>query len=129
MPDTVDSSTIDPDVLIARGRALAPMLRERAEQTEKDRRVSPEMVQAIRDQDIFRLLQPRRFGGVRGVLKIKFIGCDRHRFSLTPLLSISSVVSFKVFNFFYGWFPAQQLVPVRETSETGHDIPVFFDEL
>lgn len=66
MPDTIDATGLSPDVLVERAQSLAPMLRERAEQTERDRRVSPDTIQAIRDKDIFRLLQPRRYGGLEG---------------------------------------------------------------
>lgn len=44
--------------------ALAPSLRERAEETERDRRVSAEATELLRDTGVYRLLQPRRFGGL-----------------------------------------------------------------
>ncbi|WP_326565160.1 acyl-CoA dehydrogenase family protein [Amycolatopsis rhabdoformis] len=51
------------DELVARARALVPMLSSRAEQTERDRRVSPETIDALREAELFKLMQPRRFGG------------------------------------------------------------------
>ena len=49
--------------LHARIQALVPTLRERAPQTERDRRVSTEVTQLLRDTELFRLMQPARFGG------------------------------------------------------------------
>ncbi|MSQ70977.1 MAG: flavin-dependent monooxygenase [Betaproteobacteria bacterium] len=49
--------------LRSRAQALAPVLRARAEQTERDRRVSVETTQMLHDADLFRLMQPARFGG------------------------------------------------------------------
>src|SRR5580658_8428985 len=42
---------------------IAGTVRERAPQTERERRVSAEMVQLMREGDLFRVLQPREFGG------------------------------------------------------------------
>jgi alkylation response protein AidB-like acyl-CoA dehydrogenase len=42
---------------------LAPLLRERARQTELERRVSAEVTQRALDAGLFRLMQPARFGG------------------------------------------------------------------
>ncbi len=67
MSDASDT-TIDRDIsreeLVARARALIPMLRERQEQTEADRRVSDEAFQEMLDAELFRVLLPRRFGGL-----------------------------------------------------------------
>ncbi len=49
--------------ILAATRELVPRLRERARQTELDREVSPDIIAACRDAGIFRLMQPRRFGG------------------------------------------------------------------
>ena len=49
--------------LRSRAQALAPILRERAEQTERDRRVSVDTMQLMREADLFRLMQPVRFEG------------------------------------------------------------------
>lgn len=66
MLDSAEPPAVDPEILVERARSLAPLLRERAGQTETDRRVSPEVIQAVRDKDLFRLLQPRRYGGFEG---------------------------------------------------------------
>lgn len=49
--------------LVGRARALIPMLRERAADTERNRMVSPETVRAYIDAGFFKILQPRRWGG------------------------------------------------------------------
>jgi resorcinol 4-hydroxylase (FADH2) len=43
--------------------AVTPKLRERAAQTERDRRVSVESTQWLREAGLFRLMQPARYGG------------------------------------------------------------------
>ncbi|HSB97927.1 MAG TPA: acyl-CoA dehydrogenase family protein [Spongiibacteraceae bacterium] len=49
--------------LIDRAHALAPLLRERAASDAQQRQVSAETIQALRDAGLFRVLQPRRWGG------------------------------------------------------------------
>jgi alkylation response protein AidB-like acyl-CoA dehydrogenase len=51
------------DVLIARAQALAPLLRERAAQTERERRVSDDVTGWFREAGFFKLMQPARYGG------------------------------------------------------------------
>ena len=48
---------------VERARALIPMLRERAQRAEDERRVPPESVEAIVGAGLARILRPRRFGG------------------------------------------------------------------
>ena len=50
--------------LVARAHALIPKLRELQERTESDRRVSDEIFQEMFDAELFRVLLPRRFGGL-----------------------------------------------------------------
>ena len=52
-----------PEVLIARASAVGRLAREQAAETEKNRRVSPDMIATMRDADLFRILQPAQFGG------------------------------------------------------------------
>lgn len=54
---------ISRQVLLDRARGLIPALKSRARQTEIDRRVSAETIAMFRDADLFRVLQPKRFGG------------------------------------------------------------------
>lgn len=49
--------------LVARARALAPKLRERAERAERDRNVPLESVQEYIDAGLLRTIMPRRWGG------------------------------------------------------------------
>lgn len=55
VPDTAE--------LVARVRELRPLLRKNSAQGEEDRRVVEESIQALRDAGIFKLLQPKRYGG------------------------------------------------------------------
>ena len=52
-----------PDELIARARALAPKLRERAVRAERDRNIPLELVQEYIDAGLMRTIMPRRWGG------------------------------------------------------------------
>ena len=52
------------DELLARAVALVPVLRERASQTERDRRIPNETIEAIRAAGLWRILQTPRHGGI-----------------------------------------------------------------
>ena len=49
--------------LLGRARDLAPLLKKNAAQTEADRRVVEENIQAIKDAGLFRIAVPKRYGG------------------------------------------------------------------
>ena len=49
--------------VLEQARALRPYLRERAQSTEQNRRVSEETTQRFKDLGFFKLLQPARYGG------------------------------------------------------------------
>jgi 3-hydroxy-9,10-secoandrosta-1,3,5(10)-triene-9,17-dione monooxygenase len=49
--------------LVARARAMIPLLRERAASQAAARRVAADTIDALRRADLFRVLQPRRWGG------------------------------------------------------------------
>jgi 3-hydroxy-9,10-secoandrosta-1,3,5(10)-triene-9,17-dione monooxygenase len=51
------------DELVARARALAPKLRERAVQAERDRNIPRESMQEYIDAGLIRTIMPRRWGG------------------------------------------------------------------
>jgi alkylation response protein AidB-like acyl-CoA dehydrogenase len=59
------AGTADPDAaeLVARIRELQPLLREHAARGEQDRRVTEESIEALRDAGVFKVAQPRRYGG------------------------------------------------------------------
>ncbi len=62
-PDPKASPSPSVTELVARARELQPLLRKNSAQGEQDRRVVEESIQALQDAGLFRLLQPRRFGG------------------------------------------------------------------
>ena len=51
------------DAVVAGVQDLLPVLRERAQETEDRRALSPETVKSLAETGFFRLLQPTRFGG------------------------------------------------------------------
>ena len=57
------AETVAMEELVRRARALIPTLRARARSVEEARRVSAETTAMLRDADLFRLMQPARFGG------------------------------------------------------------------
>ncbi|MBS0247679.1 MAG: flavin-dependent monooxygenase [Proteobacteria bacterium] len=61
----VSENPVKPDigVLLARAQQIARVARERALETEAARRVSSEMVDMMRDAELFKLMQPAAFGG------------------------------------------------------------------
>lgn len=56
-------SPVGEEEIVTRARALAPNLRERAAECERNRRVPEESIREIREAGLFRVLQPRAFGG------------------------------------------------------------------
>ena len=58
--------------LVARARALAPKLRERALQAERDRRIPRQSVQEYIDAGLIRTLMPRRWGGYEHDHEVQF---------------------------------------------------------
>jgi alkylation response protein AidB-like acyl-CoA dehydrogenase len=65
--ETLES--LDADVILGRARALVPRLRERAEETERLRRLPESTVKDAADAGFFSLLLPRSLGGAGGDLK------------------------------------------------------------
>ncbi|HJX21586.1 MAG TPA: acyl-CoA dehydrogenase family protein, partial [Steroidobacteraceae bacterium] len=49
--------------LLARARTIAELARERARQTEADRRVGEDMIARMREMDLFRIMRPQAYGG------------------------------------------------------------------
>src|ERR1700757_1522680 len=52
-----------PAELVARARALQPLLREHAAKTDADRRVPAECIDALGEAGLFKVAVPRRYGG------------------------------------------------------------------
>lgn len=51
--------------IVAAANALVPLLRKNSQETEQNRRVVQENIDAIRDAGLYRLMVPRRFGGLQ----------------------------------------------------------------
>ncbi len=64
----MDSADGDPpptrDELVARAASLVPVLRARAEATERDRRIPDQTIEDIRAAGLWRILRPPRYGGI-----------------------------------------------------------------
>ena len=58
------SGTVTAATLVGRARALSGQFRARAEATESARRILPETIADLRGAGLFRVLQPKRFGGL-----------------------------------------------------------------
>jgi alkylation response protein AidB-like acyl-CoA dehydrogenase len=75
MTDTVDrpqatGAGTEPDRdAIAGATALVPLIREHAEKSSQERRVVPEVVDALEEAGLFKLLVPRRLGGLETNLR------------------------------------------------------------
>ena len=52
-----------PEELIARAQAMVREIRELAEETERNRTISPEIIRKIRDAELLRTCRPKEFGG------------------------------------------------------------------
>lgn len=53
----------DPEI-VARATALVPLIREKARQGNEARRVTPEVIEALEEAGLFRMLLPKRLGGL-----------------------------------------------------------------
>lgn len=62
---------LQPDMqkLLDRARALVPILRARAAETEKLRRLPDATIAALREAELFRLFQPARYGGIEAPIR------------------------------------------------------------
>jgi len=68
---SVAESAVTPEELIQRAVDLQPLLAKNAAQTEADRRVVEENIQAIKEAGLFRLMIPRRLGGHQATIRTK----------------------------------------------------------
>lgn len=55
--------TVSPEVLIQRARDLVPVLKERAEQTARERRLPKETIADLQKAGLFGVLKPKKYGG------------------------------------------------------------------
>jgi len=63
MQATHNAATPTPEELVARARTLIPVLRERAKFGDENRYLDPATIQDIEQAGLFRILQPKRYGG------------------------------------------------------------------
>ncbi|MFC9891888.1 acyl-CoA dehydrogenase family protein [Streptomyces pilosus] len=57
------ASALTAEEILARARAVAPRLRERAEDIENSRQLPPDVVELLRGTGVFRMARPRAWGG------------------------------------------------------------------
>ena len=57
--------------LVARIREILPVLERNAQKTEAGRRAAEENIQALRDAGVFKIMVPRRFGGLQTDIRTK----------------------------------------------------------
>jgi alkylation response protein AidB-like acyl-CoA dehydrogenase len=66
-PAAIDSISVNPSrvnhEVVAKASALVPLIRQHAEQSSAERRVVPEVMDALEAQGLFKLFVPRRYGG------------------------------------------------------------------
>lgn len=55
---------VSPEELIQRAVELGPMIEDAADETERNRRVSDDIIGEMRERDFFRMYQPKQFGGL-----------------------------------------------------------------
>lgn len=63
------ADTVSHDELVARATALIPHLRERVPEADRLRKMPPANVDAVRKAGLFKVLQPRRYGGYQMSLR------------------------------------------------------------
>ncbi len=73
--DVSDIAHLSPDalrhVLVERAHALRPLLEANAAESEQNRRVSDENISAVREAGIYKMMVPRRFGGLQTDIRTK----------------------------------------------------------
>src|ERR1700754_2774166 len=68
-PQATGAGTEPERDVIDRATALVPLIREHAEKSSQERRVVPEVVDALEEAGLFKLLVPRRLGGLETNLR------------------------------------------------------------
>ncbi len=105
MAGRAETAIPTPDELVARARALAPTLRGRAEAAERARTVPAESMAAIREAGLFRILQPRTFGGYEMSFRTAF---DVSRELGAGCASTAWVAGLSIYtNWMFALFPAE----------------------
>ena len=85
-------------VMVERANALRPLLESNAAETEANRRVVEENISAIREAGLFKIMVPRRFGGLQADLRTKMEvsaalarGCGSTAWA-TTLMNVNSLI-------------------------------------
>ena len=96
--ETVVAMQERPEVseLLSRAREIAGLARERARETEAARRVSADMVERMRRADLFRVMQPKAYGGFEYGFEV-FAQIEAILATEGPLLIIAGPGSRKTF--------------------------------
>ncbi|MFC7528506.1 3-hydroxy-9,10-secoandrosta-1,3,5(10)-triene-9,17-dione monooxygenase oxygenase subunit [Actinoplanes sp. GCM10030250] len=104
------------DAVLAGVHDLLPVLRERAQETEDRRALSPETVKSLAETGFFRLLQPTRFGGLEAHPLTFLAGVREIASACGSTGWVASVIG--VHNWQLGLFPdqAQQDVWAEDAS-------------
>jgi alkylation response protein AidB-like acyl-CoA dehydrogenase len=65
MTAAIRSAPLKPDVpeLVSRARAIAEIVRVRVQETEANRRIAEDVIERMREAELFRILQPKAYGG------------------------------------------------------------------
>ena len=69
MTDLLAAEAVDRDTLLARAREIRPLLQKNAAQTDSLRRLPDDVVRALRDNGLCRLMVPKRFGGYQTTVR------------------------------------------------------------
>ena len=64
MPDASNFDENSPQLIIERAKGLVPLILDQVNEAERNRNVSKYVIQRMREQELFRILQPKRFGGL-----------------------------------------------------------------
>jgi alkylation response protein AidB-like acyl-CoA dehydrogenase len=64
-PGSTDAERALRASLVEQARSLVPLLAANSRRTETERRIPEESIDAMRAAGIFRIMQPRRFGGLQ----------------------------------------------------------------
>jgi 3-hydroxy-9,10-secoandrosta-1,3,5(10)-triene-9,17-dione monooxygenase len=70
-PSSTDAERAARAALVEQARSVIPLLTANARRTETERRIPEESIDAMREAGIFRIMQPRRFGGLQADLRTK----------------------------------------------------------
>ena len=64
MPDTSNFHEYSPDLMVERAKGLIPLILDQVHEAERNRNISEDVIERMREQEFFRMLQPKRFGGL-----------------------------------------------------------------